>query len=325
MSVIACSESRGAHPVRDVLYLAGPTASGKSDVALWLAPRMEAEIISVDSMQVYRGLDVGTAKPSAQERALVRHHLIDVSNLDEPFDAARFVRLAGEAIDDIRRRGRVALLCGGTGLYFKAWMEGLGAAPAGDPVLRAVLESQPLESLLCELKEKDPVTFERIDRMNPRRVVRAVEVLRLTGRPFSDQRSDWAGKAAAPRPDFLWLDRDRSDLQRRVEMRVDRMLRSGWVEETRRAMASGLGRNPVALQAIGYRLLAEHLDGARDLESTAERIRIETRQFAKRQGTWFRKQASSVRLAVAAGDSIESVGRRVLAHWEGFLSSMPSD
>ena len=182
------------------IFLAGPTAVGKSEIALRLAETIGGEIISVDSMQVYRGLDLGTAKPTPAERARVAHHLIDVVGLTEAFDAARFVTLAGAAVEDIQSRGRVPVFCGGTGLYFKAFREGLGAAPPSDAALRAELEAAPLETLLGELRELDPVTYERIDRQNPRRVIRAVEVIRLTGRPFSAQRANWPPASRLPPP-----------------------------------------------------------------------------------------------------------------------------
>ncbi len=193
----------GLTPQRPLL-LAGATATGKSEVALLLAERLGGEIISVDSMQVYRGLDIGTAKPSAAERARARHHLIDVAELTEAFDAARFARLAHAAVKEIQGRGRLPILCGGTGLYFKAFLEGLGDAPPADAALRAELEATPLVELLGELERRDPATFARIDRKNLRRVVRAVEVMRLTGKPFSEQRAEWdagvKGTEARPHP-----------------------------------------------------------------------------------------------------------------------------
>src|SRR4051794_1455673 len=180
------------------IFLAGPTAVGKSEIALLLAEKIGGEIISVDSMQVYRGLDIGTAKPSAAERVRVRHHLIDVVDLTETFDAAQFVRLANEAVTDIQSRGCVPIFCGGTGLYFKAFLEGLGEAPPADEKLRAELEAIPLPALLHELATKDPVTYEKIDRNNPRRVIRAMEVIRLTGKKFSEQRAEWKSPLGAP-------------------------------------------------------------------------------------------------------------------------------
>lgn len=180
------------------ILLAGPTAVGKSGVALLLAEQLNGEIVSVDSMQVYRGLDIGTAKPSAEERLRVPHHLIDTVDLAEPFDAARFLELAGLAVAEIQSRNRLPILCGGTGLYFKAYLDGLGEAPPADERLRAELEATPAAELLRELAERDPVTFETIDRLNLRRVIRAVEVIRLTGKPFSAQRARWDDRPREP-------------------------------------------------------------------------------------------------------------------------------
>jgi tRNA dimethylallyltransferase len=174
------------------LCLVGPTAVGKSAVALALAEQVGGEIISVDSMQVYRGLDIGTSKPSPAERARIPHHLIDVASLDESFDAARFVELTRVALADIQERGPRPILCGGTGFYLRAWLEGLGDAPPSAPLLRAELEAIPLDELCRELEARDPATFQRIDRANRRRVVRALEVIRLTGRPFPAQRAAWS-------------------------------------------------------------------------------------------------------------------------------------
>ncbi len=173
------------------IFIAGPTAVGKSEIALQLAEQLGGEIISVDSMQVYRGLDIGTAKPSPADRARVPHHLIDICDLTESFDAAQFVRLAQKAVEEIQARGRVPIFCGGTGLYFKAFLSGLGEAPSANPELRAELEAMPFEALLRELRERDPAAYEKIDKQNPRRVIRAVEVIRLTGKKFSAQRAEW--------------------------------------------------------------------------------------------------------------------------------------
>ncbi len=272
--------------------LAGPTAVGKSEIAFQLAERLGGEILSVDSMQVYRGLDIGTAKPTTAERARVPHHLIDVVDLTAPFDAAQFVRLAHRAVEEIQSRAHVPILCGGTGLYFQAFLEGLGEAPPADPALRAELQATPLPELLRELEQRDPVTFGKIDRANPRRVIRAVEVIRLTGQPFSAQRADWS---AAPRPtphapNFFCLTRAPADLHGRITARVDAMFARGLVDETRRLLAAGLAENQTALQAIGYRQVVEHLRGERPLAETIELVKTRTRQFAKRQMTWFRRQ-----------------------------------
>src|SRR5271165_6776860 len=183
------------HPPSSILharpiFIAGPTAVGKSEIALLLAEKIGGEIISADSMQVYRGLDIGTAKPSPAERARVPHHLIDICDLTENFDAAKFIRLAQKAVDEIQARNKTPIFCGGTGLYFKAFLSGLGEAPATNPELRAELEAASFEALLHELRERDPAAYEKIDKQNLRRVIRAVEVIRLTGKKFSEQRDE---------------------------------------------------------------------------------------------------------------------------------------
>jgi tRNA dimethylallyltransferase len=283
--------SSNFHP--RALYIAGPTAVGKSAVALALAEKIGGEIISVDSMQVYRGLDLGTAKPSPAERARVRHHLIDVCDLRAAFDAAKFVRLAEAAAAEIRARDKIPVFCGGTGLYFQAFLEGLGAAPPADEQLRAEIEAAPLEKLLAELRERDPATFEKIDRQNPRRVVRALEVIRLTGKPFSGQRADWESPVQGPKSKVIFaFTRSAADLHRRINVRVDEMFARGLVDETRELLKRGLAENKTALQAIGYRQVVEHLRGARGLAETIELVKIRTRQFAKRQLTWFRRHGN---------------------------------
>jgi len=290
------------------LLLAGPTAVGKSEVALLLAGRLDGEIISVDSMQVYRGLDIGTAKPSTDERRRVPHHLIDVVDLHEPFDAARFLELARGAVKEIQGRGRRPILCGGTGLYFKAYLKGLGDSPASAPALRAELERTPLTELLRELERRDPTTFERIDRQNPRRVVRALEVIRLTGRPFSGQRAGWEISASGA---VLALRRSAADLRARLDARVDRMFEHGLVRETEWLLSHGLDQNRTAMQAIGYRQVVEHLRGARPLADTIAKVKARTRQVAKRQMTWLRNQLPVRWIDVAPEESAESVADRI--------------
>lgn len=277
------------------VFIAGPTAAGKSEIALLVAEKVGGEIISVDSMQVYRGLDIGTAKPSPAERARVPHHLIDICDLHDAFDAAQFVRRAQMAVAEIQARGAVPVFCGGTGLYFKAFLEGLGEAPPADAALRVQLEALPLETLLTELRERDPVTFEKIDRRNPRRVVRAVEVLRLTGRAFSGQKAEWQPRAQNSSPgNFFVFTRAADDLRQRINRRVDVMFERGLLEETRQLLRHGLAENKFAMQAIGYRQVVEHLRGDYSLAEAVEQVKARTRQFAKRQMTWFRAQPGVV-------------------------------
>jgi tRNA dimethylallyltransferase len=304
------------HPC--LILLAGPTAVGKSAVSLDLAERLGGEIISVDSMQVYRGLDIGTAKPAARDRRRVPHHLIDVVDLTEPFDAAQFVRMARAAITEIQERGHVPILCGGTGLYFKAFLEGLGETPTANLELRAELEATPLPDLLSELERCDPLTFCKIDRRNPRRVIRAVEVIRLTGKPFSAHRAAWlppGANHAKSTSAFFGLERSYHDLHQRIESRVDEMFRNGLVAETRALLDHGLAQNRTALQAIGYRQMVAHLRGERSLTDTVELVKTRTRQFAKRQLTWFRRQARLEWITAQPDSTVAAVADIIADKW----------
>jgi tRNA dimethylallyltransferase len=282
-------------PGSQSIFIAGPTAVGKSEIAVALAKKLGGEIISVDSMQVYRGLDIGTAKPDAAARRKIPHHLIDVCDLTEPFDAAQFVQLASCAVAEIRSRNKIPIFCGGTGLYFKAFLDGLGEAPAADPKLRAELEATPLEQLVEELRQRDPEALEKIDARNPRRVIRALEVVRTAGKSLCALRADWPGQDAtretrqAARNRFHLFTRSADDLRQRIHVRVEEMFRRGLVTETRALLGRGLAGNRTAMQAIGYRQAVEHLRGERDLAETIEVVKIRTRQFAKRQLTWFRR------------------------------------
>ena len=294
--------------LRTPIFLAGPTAVGKSEIALALAEKIGGEIISVDSMQVYRGLDIGTAKPSAAEQKKIPHHLIDVVDLTEPFDAAKFVSLAQKAAAEIQSRNRTPIFCGGTGLYFKAYLEGLGAAPPADEKLRAELEKTSLDELLRELEASDPATFEKIDRKNPRRVIRAIEVIRLTGKKFSEQRADWKSEVRSQKSEKIFaLTRKAEDLHACINSRVDEMFRRGLVAETEQLLKHGLAQNKTAMQAIGYRQVVEHLRGERPLDETIELVKIKTRQFAKRQMTWFRRQLDVEWMELASPQTTQTV------------------
>ena len=293
------------------IYLAGATASGKSALAQRLAGRLRGEIISVDSMQVYRGLDIGTAKPSAVEQGEVTHHLIDVVGLNEPFDAAQFVRLAKRAEAAVRSRGARPIFCGGTGLYFRALFEGLGESPPGDDSLRTELEAIPMEELLAELVAKDPEAFKAVDRQNPRRVIRALEVIRLTGQSYSSQRTGWNVTGQAP-ANLFCVTREVDDLNTRIHSRVDRMFEQGLVAETQSLAKRGLSENRTACQALGYRQVLGHLVGELGLADTVALVKARTRQFAKRQRTWFRNQLNCQPVEWAAGMSVDGCCERLL-------------
>lgn len=302
------------------LVVAGPTAAGKSEIAQCLAERLQGEIVSVDSMQVYRGLDIGTAKPSLAERARVPHHLVDVVDLTESFDAARFAEMAHAAISDIQSRGRLAILCGGTGLYFKGLLDGLGPAPPGDPRVRSKLETMTLPDLLQELAAADPDTYQRIDRRNPRRVVRALEVIRLTGKPFSQQRVPW--RQNSPQPGSFWaVTRSPEDLRRRIDRRVEEMFHRGLVAETKELLERGLGKNRTASQALGYKQVIAHLNGIRSLAETIELAKTRTWQFAKRQLTWFRHQHAFTWITIQSGESARRIAEQIISTFKATVAS----
>jgi tRNA dimethylallyltransferase len=298
--------------VSNPIFLAGATAVGKSEIALALASKLGGEIISVDSMQVYRGLDIGTAKPDTATQKSVPHHLIDVCDLTEAFDAAKFVQHANQAVAEIRSRNKVPIFCGGTGLYFKAFLEGLGDAPPADAKLRAELEAQPLTQLLDELRALDPDAYEKIDRQNPRRVIRALEIIRTTGKPLAKSQADWTGsRQQATGHTLILFVRSTNELRHRIDSRVDLMFQRGLVDETRRLLEQGLAENRTAMQAIGYRQVAEHLRGERNLTETIELVKIRTRQFAKRQSTWFKRHAQCKRIELKPEETMEEILARL--------------
>jgi len=295
-----------------VIYITGATASGKSALAMRLANTLGGEIISVDSMQVYCGLNIGTAKPSAQEQNEIQHHLIDVAQLSEAFDAAQFVSLAQQALKLIWKRGRVPIFCGGTGLYFRALIEGLGESPPSDESLRDELALMPIESLVAELRIKDPEAAKQVDLKNPRRVLRAIEVIRLTGRPYSEQRIGWNNVDKAPQNLFC-ISREVDVLNQRIHKRVDEMFNQGLVEETQTLIKKGLRNNRNACQALGYRQVLDLLDGKLDLENVVHQVKTKTRQFAKRQRSWFRNQMKCKFLEWSDEENLNSFSEQLLA------------
>ena len=303
------------HATGTIWFITGCTASGKSAVALELARRIGGEILAADSMQVYRGLDIGTAKPTPAEREAVPHHLLDLVGPEESFDAARWLEEARAAVVRVQARGRVPIFCGGTGLYVKAWFEGLDAPPPSDEALRKELEAWPLDRLLAELESSDPDTYATIDRQNPRRVLRAVEIVRLTGKPLERSRRSDARPESYSRAKLVALRREPGDLRTRVDQRVDAMFAAGLVDETR--ALSGRPWNRTAEQAIGYRQVLEHLRGERGLPDTIALVKQKTWQFARRQMTWFRHQVPVRWLDLAPGETTESGVERLTSMADG--------
>jgi tRNA dimethylallyltransferase len=299
----------------DALVLTGPTGSGKTAVALELATRLNAEIVAMDSMTVYRGMDVGTAKPTLAERSQVPHHLIDVLDPWESANVAWWLDRAAAACADIRSRGKRPLFVGGTPFYLKALLHGLFPAPPVDPTLRAELEAEAgrigPEAFHAKLSAVDPKSAARLHPNDVRRVVRALEVHALTGRPLSAFQTTWDspafGNASLPAPvRCVVLDLPRDELYARIDRRVIAMLESGWLDECRRLLTLPRSLSKEAKQALGYRELFAHLEGEIDWETTVATIQTRTRQFAKRQLTWFRG------LGLPAGDS-EAVRRALLS------------
>lgn len=275
-----------------VIVLCGPTAAGKTAVGIRLARELGAEIVGADAMQVYRRLDIGTAKPTPEERALVPHHLIDVVEPDEPFDAARYVALARPAVEEILRRGRIPLVVGGTGLYIRALLHGLFAAPPVDPAVRvrlaAELTARGVEALHARLAQCDPEAARRLHPRDTARILRALEVFEATGRPISalQQAHRFADSPYASR--ILGLRLERPALYARIDRRVEEMLAAGLEDEVRGLLAAGLSPASKAMQALGYRHIAAWLEGRIPREEAVRTMKRDTRRYAKRQMTWFR-------------------------------------
>jgi tRNA dimethylallyltransferase len=297
------------------IALAGPTASGKTAAALAIAREHDAEIVSVDSALVYRGMDIGTAKPSREERAQVPHHLIDIRDPREAYSAAEFVADATRLVGEINARGRLAVLAGGTMLYFKALFEGLDAMPPAQPGIRAQIEAQARHegwpALHAELAQGDPVTAARLAPNDSQRIQRALEVLRATGRPISSFHGQ-GRESGARMPLFSLEPADRAWLHERIAQRFDAMLAHGFVDEVKALRARGdLDPALPSMRCVGYRQAWEALDGAFPLSELRDRGIFATRQLAKRQLTWLRGMDGRVAIACDAPDALDGLLAKV--------------
>ena len=268
-----------------LLVIAGPTAVGKSALALRLAQQLDGEIISGDSMCVYRGLDIGTAKSSVSEQKLVPHHLIDIRRPSEPFSVVDFQQLAAVAIDEVNRRGKLPILVGGTGLYIQALLEGYQFSPTPVTPLRDDTEST--DTLYEKLNERDPSTASRIHPNDRKRILRALEVITNENKPLSRER------AAQLQYDCLafGLTMERQALYRRIDQRVDQMVGQGLLGEVDSLLSKGLATNATALQAIGYKEFIAAIQNNLPLEMAVEQVKMASRRYAKRQLTWFRRMS----------------------------------
>ena len=276
-----------------LICLLGPTAVGKTEIAIQLAQRLNAEIISVDSRQIYRQMDIGTAKPTPEEKQAARHHLIDCVDISEPFSVADYQSLADTAIADIQNRGKRVLLVGGAGLYFRVIVDGLFKGPGADPALRKRLEIEAaqfgVDALHDRLRVCDPESADRIHPNNIVRVIRALEVYELTGTPMSELQQQWHPEKQRYPFIAFGLTMPRALLYRRIEQRVDVMLANGLIAEVESLLVAGYARDSVALQSFGYRELIAYLDGDCTYLEAISQLQQNTRRFAKRQLTWFRK------------------------------------
>jgi tRNA dimethylallyltransferase len=290
------------------IALAGPTASGKSAAALAIAQQHGVEIVSVDSALVYRGMDIGTAKPTREERALVPHHLIDIRDPSQAYSAAEFAHDAGRLVREINARGRLALLVGGTMLYFKALFEGLDAMPPAQPEVRARIEAEAAAkgwpALHAELAQGDPVTAARLAPNDSQRIQRALEVLRSTGRPLSSFHGRKSGGHGSM-PLFSLEPNDRAWLHERIAGRFDAMLAAGFIDEVKALRARGdLDAAMPSMRCVGYRQAWEALDGVIAMDELRDRGIFATRQLAKRQLTWLRGMPDRTAIACDAPDAL---------------------
>jgi len=293
-----------------VVAIVGPTAAGKSDLAIRLAVSLGGEVISVDSRLLYRGMDIGTAKPSVADRARVPHHLIDIADPDEMWSLARFQQAVRRAIEDVGDRGRLPILVGGTGQYMRGVLEGWAPPPPADAQVRARLEAEARRggaaALVRRLEQVDPASAEAIDPRNVRRVIRALEIFEATGVPASRQR----GRAPPPfRALRVGWTRPRPELYARIDARIDDMIRLGLVDEVRGLLARGYARDLPSMSAIGYREIAAHLAGEITLDEAIRRMRQATRRFVRRQGNWFRADDPSIRWFTAGPEAVAEVER----------------
>jgi tRNA dimethylallyltransferase len=275
--------------IANAWYLTGPTASGKTAIGIELAKRVDAEIVSLDSMALYRGMDIGTAKPTIKQRCEVPHHLIDILEPAQEFSVAQYLDAAKNVAADIAGRGKQVLFVGGTALYLKALLRGLFSGPTANWEIRRELEEiarlNGPQSLHSKLRDVDPLAAEKLHPNDLRRVIRALEVQQTTGQPISQLQQQFEIGRLADDCRVFVLDWPREQLEGRIRRRVDEMFAAGLIDEVRNQLPQ-LSRT--ANQAVGYREALEHLQGLRDLPTTIELVKLRTRQFAKRQLTWYR-------------------------------------
>ncbi len=310
--------------MNNIICIAGPTASGKTALAVELAKEFGGEVVSCDSMQVYRRMDIGTAKPSEEERQGIVHHMIDVAEPDEDFSVSRYCAMACPIVDDILARGKTAIIAGGTGLYMDSLIRGNSFAPFPSTGMREKLEARAdeagMEEMLRLLGTVDPDSAARLHLADRKRIIRALEVYYETGETITEHNRKT--QALPPRYTPVWLGLDfepRELLYRRIDRRVDVMLEQGLVEEIRVLLASGIPTGCTAMQAIGYKEFVAALNGCGTVEDAADRVRLSSRHYAKRQLTWFRRNKAMhwlTRQQDTSPEEIQAAARRILLNFD---------
>lgn len=299
----------------DCWYLTGPTAAGKTAVGLELAQRINAEIVVLDSMTVYAGMDIGTAKPTAEQRARAPHHLLDVALPNEDYSLAQYIDAAHDVAAEIRSRGREVLFVGGTALYLKSLLRGVYQGPPADWEFRRAIEEEVervgSEALHQRLALVDPLAAAKLHPNDKRRIIRALEVYRQTGQPLSHRQTQFDEGRPAEQCKVFVLQWPRNELHRRIEQRVDQMFADGLVDEVRGLLAKYGTLSRTASQAVGYREVLEHLQAGVPLSETIEKVKARTRQFARRQETWFRGLSECTFVPLTESDSPQKVADQV--------------
>ena len=307
-----------------IVCIAGPTASGKTDLAVQLAKELNGEVVSCDSMQVYKGMDIGTAKPTLEEMEGIPHHMLSVAEPWEDFSVSRYCAMAAPIVDDIVARGKTAIIAGGTGLYMDSLIKGNDFAPFPATGMREKLEQQAdregMEAMLELLKSIDPDSAARLHLADRKRIIRALEVYYETGETITQHNLNTQAIPPRYQPVWLGLDfADRAELYRRIDLRVEIMLRSGLVEEIRSLLARGIPPKCTAMQAIGYKEFVSALEGNGTIEDAAAQVQQASRRYAKRQLTWFRRNQSIHWLKRTAGDTTDKIllqARQVLFNYD---------
>lgn len=311
---------------RPLVVLLGPTAVGKSRIAIQVAKHFDTDVLAGDSRQVYRGMDIGTDKPTVEERQGVPHRLIDLADPGETFNAGWYRRVALVEIERLYGAGRLPLVVGGTGLYIRTLVKGLCPAPQADPHVRADLkklrDGRGRDGLYAELMRIDPETAVRLHPNDESKVMRALEVYRLSGRPLSTVQAEHGFHETPFSTLLIGLERRKETLHRRIEERIDWQLTHGMVEETQSLLGQGYGRELGSMKGLGYRQVAAYLASECDYAEMVRRFKRDTRRFAKRQMTWFRGEAGVAWLSIEDNESYERTAERVIARIEQFMGAL---